>query len=67
MPVTFLTVSEVSEYLRLRTQKLYKLAQKGRIPAYKFGREWRFKQDRLEQWVEEQGNTKKKKRKTSHA
>jgi len=67
MPVTFLTVSEISDYLRLKTQKLYKLAQKGRIPAYKFGREWRFKQDRIDQWIEEQDNTKKKKRKKSHA
>ncbi len=68
MPVTFLTVSEVSDYLRLKTQKLYKLAQKGGIPAYKFGREWRFKQDRLEQWVEEQDNTKRvKKQRKLHA
>lgn len=56
-----MTIDEVSRYLRLKKQKLYKLTQKGDIPAYKFGREWRFKKDRLEQWIEEQENSQKKK------
>lgn len=62
MPTKFMTVDEVAKYLRLKKQKVYKLAQKGGIPAYKFGREWRFKRDRLEQWIEEQEMSQKKKR-----
>lgn len=58
MSTTFLTIEEVSKFLRLKTQKLYKLAQKGRIPAYKFGREWRFRNDRLNEWIDRQANTK---------
>ena len=58
----FLTVDEVAKYLRLNKLKLYRLAQHGDIPAYKFGREWRFKVDRLEQWIEEQEVSKKKKK-----
>ena len=61
-----MTIEEVSKYLRLTIQKLYKLAQKGRIPAYKFGREWRFKRERIDQWIEEQENTKKRKRRKSN-
>ncbi len=56
----FITVKEVAKYLRLNKMKVYRLAQQGDIPAYKFGREWRFKVDRLEQWIEEQDVSKKK-------
>lgn len=43
----FMTADEVAEYLRLTTAKIYRLSQKGMIPAYKFGREWRFKGERI--------------------
>ncbi len=56
----FITVNEVAKYLRLNKMKVYRLAQRGDIPGYKFGREWRFKVDRLEQWIEEQEVSKKK-------
>jgi len=58
----FLTVDEVAKYLRLNKLKVYRLAQNGDIPAYKFGREWRFKIERLEQWIEEQEVSGKRKR-----
>ena len=56
----FMTADEVAEYLRLTTAKIYRLSQKGMIPAYKFGREWRFKRERIDQWIEEQETGKKK-------
>lgn len=62
MITEFMTIDEVAKYLRLNRQKLYKFAQDGIIPAYKFGREWRFKKDRLEQWIEEQDVSRKKKK-----
>ncbi len=62
MASEFMTISEVSEYLKLTRQKLYHFAQRGKIPAYKFDREWRFKKDRLEEWIKEQEVSKKKKR-----
>jgi len=58
----FMTADEVAEYLRLTTAKIYRLSQKGMIPAYKFGREWRFKIERIDQWIEEQETGKKKKK-----
>jgi len=60
--VKFMTIDEVARYLRLTEQKLYKLSQKGKIPAYKFGREWRFKKDRIDEWIEEQEVSRKKKK-----
>ena len=37
-----LTIKEVSEILRIPISTIYELAQKGKIPAAKFGRHWRF-------------------------
>lgn len=58
----FMTVQEVADYLRLNKQKVYKLCQKGKLPAYKFGREWRYKKERIDQWVEEQDTYRKTKK-----
>ena len=58
----FLTVSEVAKYLRLHKQKVYRLSQNGDIPAYKFGREWRFKKERIDRWIEEHDMSRKTKR-----
>ena len=44
----FLTIEEVADYLRLTK---YKLAQGGKMQAYKIGREWRFRSDHIEQWI----------------
>lgn len=59
----FMTVDEIAKYLRLNRFKVYKLSQKGVLPAYKFGREWRFKKERIDQWIEEQDMSKKKRKK----
>lgn len=59
----FMTIEELAVYLRLTEQKLYKLSQRGRIPAYKFGREWRFKKDRIDEWIEEQEVSRKRNKK----
>ena len=52
--MNFLTIKEASEYLKVRTGTLYSWAEKGIIPAYKFGRLIRFKRDDLEAWTEGQ-------------
>ena len=41
-PSRVLTIQEVSAYLRIPLSTLYSLAQKGKIPATKFGKHWRF-------------------------
>lgn len=63
MNTKFMTVDEIAKYLRLNRFKVYKLSQKGVLPAYKFGREWRFKKERIDQWIEEQDMSKKKRKK----
>ena len=45
-----MTLEEVAEYLKLKPQTLYIWAQKGKIPAVKLGKEWRFKRSIIDKW-----------------
>jgi len=45
------TLKEMAEYLNCGTPKLYTLAKRGQIPAYKFGRRWRFKKEEVDAWL----------------
>lgn len=46
-----LTIEEVAKYLRVSERSVYDWAQKGEIPAGKFGTVWRFKKSEVEKWV----------------
>ena len=48
----WMTLQEVAEYLQLRKDQIYRLAQRGRIPASKVGSRWRFRRERVDQWME---------------
>lgn len=54
-----LTLREVAAYLKLAEKTAYKLAADGKLPGFKVGGSWRFKQADLERWIED-----KKKRDT---
>lgn len=60
-----LTITEASQYLRVNKATIYKLAKLGQMPAFRVGKVWRFKRDKIEAWVETNSNNKgrnKKKR-----
>ena len=48
---TLMTVSEVSEFLRLADSTVYRLAMKGELPARKVGGVWRFSREALHNWI----------------
>lgn len=54
-----LTLDEVANYLKVSTRTVYRLAQKGEIPAFKLGGTWRFRRTELDSWVVESINKKK--------
>lgn len=56
MASTYLSVTELSDYLKLPEETVYKYARTGRIPASKVGRYWRFEQSKVDRWVEEHSN-----------
>jgi two-component system response regulator (stage 0 sporulation protein F) len=49
-----MTTKEAAEYLKLNYMTVYKLAQRGRIPASKIGGNWRFRKDLLDDWLAKQ-------------
>jgi excisionase family DNA binding protein len=61
MPNEIMTIKEVSEYLKMNYRTVYRLAEKGEIPAFKLGKNWRVRKDLLDKWIENQ-ITKKSRR-----
>ena len=47
----YLTISEVAKRFGVNTTTVYRLVQRGKLPAFKIGNQWRFSQRRLEEWV----------------
>jgi len=37
---------------------LYKLAQEGRLPGQKIGKNWRFRKEAIDKWLEEKNANK---------
>lgn len=56
MIADYMTVDEVSGYLKLPEETVYKYARSGRIPASKVGRHWRFERSRIDDWVASRSN-----------
>lgn len=52
-----MTVREVADYLRFSPAKVYKMARAGEVPAARIGKEWRFKRDLLDDWIQESVRT----------
>ncbi|MHB1347346.1 MAG: helix-turn-helix domain-containing protein [Candidatus Humimicrobiaceae bacterium] len=50
----WLTLEQITEYLQMSTSSIYKMAQAGKIPSYKVCRQWRFKKEEIDRWVENQ-------------
>ena len=55
---TIMTVEQVARCLRLHEMTIRQLARDGEIPAFKLGRQWRFKRELLERWIAEPAEMK---------
>jgi DNA repair protein RadD len=51
---TWLTAEEASKYLKIGMSNLYALAQGGKLPGSRVGKNWRFNQDDLDAWLRAQ-------------
>ena len=56
---TWMTLEEIAQYLKVSKDSIYRLAQKGEIPASKIGNLWRFKKDEVDEWMKNRRNNKK--------
>jgi excisionase family DNA binding protein len=54
MDEAFLTTEEVLEYLQVTQRTVYRLIKAGRIPAVRVGRQWRFRKQDVDRWLESQ-------------
>jgi excisionase family DNA binding protein len=45
-----ITISELSEYLRVHRSTLYRLLRKQQLPGFKIGSDWRFNIEAIDQW-----------------
>lgn len=53
MEEKYLTIEEVAKKLRVNKRTVYRLAEKGQIPAFKFGRSWRISSVKLTKLFED--------------
>ena len=61
----WLTIDQISDYLQASKEKIYKLCQKGKMPASKFGGQWRFDKFEVDSWLKKQRPKKRSKRPVS--
>ncbi|RKY16977.1 MAG: DNA-binding protein [Planctomycetota bacterium] len=50
----YLTVPQVAELLQLSEKTVYRLAQRGELPAFKVGGSWRFRRQDIDDWAAKQ-------------
>ena len=55
---SILTISEVSEILRVHSSTVYKLLQRSELPGFKIGNSWRVSSDALGAWLAEKTKTR---------
>jgi excisionase family DNA binding protein len=48
---TILTVSEVSQYLRLHRSTVYRMLKKNQLPAFRVGSDSRFTVEDVDNWL----------------
>ncbi len=51
MAQKWLTIDQIADYLQVSKEKVYKLCQRGKMPASKFGGQWRFKKEAVDKWL----------------
>ena len=50
-----MTLDELAAYLKISKSTIYKLAQNGRLPGQKIGKQWRFAKQAIDNWLAEGG------------
>lgn len=66
MDPSYLTVEEVATRFGVNPTTVYRLVQRGLLPGFKVGMQWRFSRDMLESWVTDQVTIKRLKAEDEH-
>ena len=62
MASPLLTTEQVARYLKVDKFTVYRLVSQKKIPAFRVGNQWRFKQEMIEAWLLKNLNVKGKSR-----
>jgi excisionase family DNA binding protein len=46
----YITVDELSEYLRVHKTTIYRMLKQRKLPAFRIGSDWRFSLETIKQW-----------------
>jgi excisionase family DNA binding protein len=46
------TIQQAAQYLNINRFTVYRMIAKRRIPAFKVGNQWRFKQEMIDAWLQ---------------
>jgi len=60
MSNTIMDIKELSRYLKIKEQTVYRLAQQGKIPAVKIGGQWKVKKEHIDSLFDQILNEKLK-------
>lgn len=52
-----MTIEDLSTYLKISKETLYKMVQKGDVPGSKIGNQWRFQKVKIDSWLDDLSNT----------
>lgn len=52
-----MTIPEVAALLKIADKTVYVLAQRGKLPGFKVGGQWRFSRTAINTWIDAQSKT----------
>lgn len=47
----WLSVEEIADHLGVSKETIYRWQERGKIPAHRVGKQWRFKTEEINEWV----------------
>jgi excisionase family DNA binding protein len=47
----YLNVQDVAKRFGVNVTTVYRLVEQGKLPAFKVGKQWRFSETRLDEWI----------------
>ena len=55
-----LTIKELAKYLNVTERTIYNLLERGGLPGFKVGANWRFRKEDIDKWIEQNMKNKTK-------
>lgn len=51
-----LTLQEAAKFMRIHEMSLYRFCKEKKVPSFRVGGRWRFKQSKLDSWMKKMSN-----------